>query len=326
MVTIAIIGAGQLGSRHLQSLSKLEYPAIIYVVDPQLPSLQLAKERYLEISSDNLDMHQIELLTDMEQLPKQLDVVIVATISTVRRTVVEQLVKRCTIQYLILEKFLFTRFDDFDLISELLVTYGIKAFVNCPRRMWPFYKEMNTLFDHSQRVHYRVSASNIGIGCNAVHFLDHLAYITDDYQFILDHENLDEGYIDSKRSGFIEFTGNLKGISERLHTFQITSYSSENAPVFISIDSATVRCCIDESKGVAMIARANNNWVWEQHQFETIYQSNLSHVAISQLIESGNCELTNYEDSSKLHKAILSSLYAHLRKSQDNEVSECLVT
>lgn len=326
MVNIAIIGAGQLGSRHLQALSKLNAPATIFVVDPQISSLHVAEERYREVCSVDGNQHHIELLTEMEQLPKSIDVVIVATISIVRRSVIEQLLNGSEIKYLILEKFLFTQFEDYDAVSELILLKGVKAFVNCPRRMWSFYKEINTLFKHAKRVHYSVSASNIGIGCNTVHFLDHLAFITNDYEYKFNHENLDEGYIDSKRKGFIEFTGVLKGISKGRSTFQITSFDSENAPVFISIESETVRCCIDESKGTAMVAQASNNWTWRKIHFDTIYQSNLTHIAVSQLIESDTCDLTVYDDSSKLHKAILSALYAHLRTTRGGEMLECLVT
>ena len=44
MPTIVIIGAGGIGSRHLQSLSNIKIPLQIFVVDPILKALKIAKK------------------------------------------------------------------------------------------------------------------------------------------------------------------------------------------------------------------------------------------------------------------------------------------
>ena len=46
MNNICIIGAGQLGSRHLQALKMVLQPLLITVVDPSSESLKMAEERY----------------------------------------------------------------------------------------------------------------------------------------------------------------------------------------------------------------------------------------------------------------------------------------
>ena len=48
MHQIAIIGAGQLGSRHLQGLAKLQLPCQVHVVDPSPKSLEVARQRFAE--------------------------------------------------------------------------------------------------------------------------------------------------------------------------------------------------------------------------------------------------------------------------------------
>ena len=42
MKTIAIIGAGQLGSRHLQALVAVDFPLTVQVVDPSNEALKIA--------------------------------------------------------------------------------------------------------------------------------------------------------------------------------------------------------------------------------------------------------------------------------------------
>jgi len=43
---IALIGAGQLGSRHLQGLAKISYDCNITVVEPSMESMEQTKLRY----------------------------------------------------------------------------------------------------------------------------------------------------------------------------------------------------------------------------------------------------------------------------------------
>lgn len=45
MKNIAIIGAGQLGSRHLQALAQVNADVILHIVDPSEQSLEVSKQR-----------------------------------------------------------------------------------------------------------------------------------------------------------------------------------------------------------------------------------------------------------------------------------------
>lgn len=49
MYHIAIIGAGQLGSRHLQGLKRAQIPMKIQVVNNALQALEVAEERYEQV-------------------------------------------------------------------------------------------------------------------------------------------------------------------------------------------------------------------------------------------------------------------------------------
>ena len=81
-----IIGAGQLGSRHLQGLLKFDKEQIIYVLDTSVSSLDIAKERASEVESK----HTIRYLTNWDSIPSELDLVIVATGASVRSKVVNR--------------------------------------------------------------------------------------------------------------------------------------------------------------------------------------------------------------------------------------------
>ena len=54
MHSIAIIGAGQLGSRHLQAIARLTMPARVYLVDPSDAARDVARQRFGEMPANPL--------------------------------------------------------------------------------------------------------------------------------------------------------------------------------------------------------------------------------------------------------------------------------
>ena len=109
---VIIIGAGNLGSRHLQALALINKLINIDVIDPSEQALKVAKERFEQISV-NKDLNNIRFLSNMNNLREFIDVAIIATSSNIRKEVVEQLLKNRKIKYLILEKVVFQSYDDF---------------------------------------------------------------------------------------------------------------------------------------------------------------------------------------------------------------------
>jgi ornithine cyclodeaminase/alanine dehydrogenase-like protein (mu-crystallin family) len=46
MRQLVIVGAGNIGSRHLQALKLVKTPLKIHVIDPSMNALKISKERY----------------------------------------------------------------------------------------------------------------------------------------------------------------------------------------------------------------------------------------------------------------------------------------
>ena len=101
-MNIAIIGGGNIGSRHLQAVARIDKQLNIFVVDPSVSSRDLAGERFREIASSSI--HDLEMLEKIDQLPQIIEIAIVATNSAIRRQIVEELLENSTVSYLILEK------------------------------------------------------------------------------------------------------------------------------------------------------------------------------------------------------------------------------
>ena len=68
MKNIALIGCGQLGSRHLQALAFVKHKVKIQVVDSSSDSLKIAEIRFKEVSQ-NFEGH-ISFHNDIRDLEK----------------------------------------------------------------------------------------------------------------------------------------------------------------------------------------------------------------------------------------------------------------
>lgn len=325
MSAIAIIGSGQIGSRHLQALSLIDRPVSLYVVDPDAGSLKVARERFAQCG-EAAKVRKVDFLESIVPLPESLDLVIVATGAKVRRSVVDGLLALKKVRYLILEKFLFQKSDDLQQVKELLANAGVKTWVNCPYRMVPFYKELKTKFEKTAKFDYSVSGSLIGIGCNAIHYLDMLAFFSGQSDFELYNDALDKTIIPSKRPGFIEFTGTLHGVSPAGSRFVLTSFSDGVAPIVISIVTDTLRCLIRENEAKCWLSEASNDWLWQEIDFAIPYQSQLTHLAAQKILDTGNCDLTTYEESSRLHGQLLKIFSKHLHENSVLEDGACPIT
>ena len=97
MIKSLIIGAGQLGSRHLQGLLKFEKEQLVYVLDPSENSLNISKERAQEVENK----HNVIYRNDWGELPTEFDLVIVATGANVRSKVVSKLLTDFKVENLI---------------------------------------------------------------------------------------------------------------------------------------------------------------------------------------------------------------------------------
>ena len=179
MKNICIIGAGQIGSRHLQALKSVKVPLNIRVIDLYSSSLDTARERY-----DSLKIKNPHIITYSQKIDidKPLDIAIIATSSNVRRKVIEELFSKTKVKYMILEKILFNNLDDYESVSDLLKKSKCKCFVDMSMRTMPFYNSLKKEFDKKSII-FSVSGSAYGLVTNAIHYIDYIANLSDCYDY-----------------------------------------------------------------------------------------------------------------------------------------------
>jgi predicted dehydrogenase len=326
MNKIAIIGAGQLGSRHLQSIAKYKSPLEIYVIDPSKEALDMAFSRYNEIFRIVNIQHVINLFQSLTELPKEIDLAVIACNSMQRRSIIEELYERSHAKYLILEKFLFPKINDYLAVEAIFKKYNVTAWVNCSRRMYSDYQNLKKIVQDDQEYIIQVTAGNLGLASNSIHYLDLFSFLGAKEPYIIQCDNLKPEVFKSKREGYIDFFGTLT-VRTTNGILTISSFPDSSYPITVSISTPFRKIYIQETlKPHMAICDKETNWNPNILPFKVQFQSELTHLAVNEIFEHNTCSLTPYSESVMLHLVMLQSFTSFLEKISGNTIEVCPIT
>lgn len=320
MKIICIIGVGNIGSRHLQALKNVKTPLSINVIDTSVDSLNLAKERYESFPNSVNSKHQLKFYQSLEKVPGKIDIAIIATNSSVRRKVIEQLLKGSFVKFMILEKLLFQKNADYLFIQKLLKKKNCQAFVNCSMRTMPTYNKLKTQIKNTP-LNYFVTGSQYGLITNSIHYIDHMAFLTGSLDFTVNTDSLDTIPIETKRKGFLELNGTLTVNFKNGSSGSFSCFSKGDLPHVVEIATPNLRFISREGEKKAYSANAKNKWVWEEIETEIPYQSQMTDKIIKDLLIKNTCQLVGYEESAKIHLTLLDSLLNFLNKNSRKKIN-----
>jgi predicted dehydrogenase len=309
--TIAIIGAGQIGSRHLQGLARSVRAFEVVVVDPSPQALETARRRHAEIAGAAARTVRYE--TSLSALPESIDLAIVATAASVRTPVVRELIARCRVRYAVLEKVLVQRPEDLGATADTLDKAGTRAWVNCPRRLSDFYEGLREAFDRHGPLRMTVQGGAWDPGCNAIHFIDLYAFLTGASITAVDTRGLDARWYPSKREGFREIAGTLMVHFDGGGRLELHAQAESAAPTLVTLQCREGQATIWEKAGQAQLTLARAQWRLEERALRLAYQSELTYLVAEQLLERGQCGLPTYAQSAALHEPLLTALLAWAR-------------
>jgi len=319
MSNIAIIGAGNIGSRHLQGLKNLPQDAHIYVIDPYAPSLETSETRWKETGA----AHNVIFSQDITPDLKTIDCAIMASSADSRATMTRKLLDHADVKSIIFEKVLFQDADDYNSIPQLLAQKNIAAWVNCPRRLWPVYKSFFAKTGAPQKVHLKITGSSWGLACNAIHMIDLLSWLSGETHYKMTEANLDPKIISSKRPGFVEFTGSFAGEFRNGSTFMIESSAEQGTPYALSLSTGNISMVVHEDSDHYDI---NTGDGWKTEKLVMPYQSQLSGDIVKDILISGTCALTPFSDSVALHTPLISMFLEHYNSINGGNSKICPIT
>jgi predicted dehydrogenase len=323
---IILVGAGQLGSRHLQGLSKLDLYTDITVIDPNTQALSTAQARLEEVGGSRY-IKKINFASSLDKVElTEATLAIIATTADFRLGTTRSLLEKMRIKNILFEKVLCQSNKEINEISHLVQLNNANAWVNCPRRVYPFYSELKQLFSQENPITYYLDGGEWGLACNAIHFLDHIAFLIGKSAFEIDGNRLDQGFVKSKREKFIELTGSLTGFFADGSEFVLHSRRGSQAPHIIYIQSKEFQIIIDETRGQARIAEKDTDWQWRQVDFRLPFQSELTHIVVRDILTKGRCDLTTLEESCRIHSPFLEVILCHLNKDCVDLLNACPIT
>ena len=301
ILNIAIIGCGNIGSRHLQALSLIKEGAIIYLVDNSTQSIDISKERFEQVVNKE-DRKNFKIkVRRINEIESDIDVAIIATSSLNRAMLTKELIEHNNIKYIIFEKFLFQNRSDYSEIQSLLKENGIKAWVNQWMSSSDAFQEMANWFDRNLK-EIIIDGKNWGMACNSVHFLDYLDSLSGRTDLNIQASDVDKKVLKSKRPGYYELTGTIaiqsnNGVklilsSSNLKTDGVIhikmSGGNKRLEATLSIDEISCNFYDGDSKK-------------SFKRYTLPMQSKTTGDTVQNIFKNGVCSLPTYEQSVKHH-------------------------
>lgn len=325
MNSVIILGAGNIGSRHLQGLSNLKNKANIHIVDPDKTSLEVSQTRWDNIKKTNQSsVSYHKSLADVNS--QEFDVAIISTTSSVRKNVFETVIDQKSIDNIIFEKFLFQNESDFHEVSSLLNSYDINAWVNHARRYRPTYKKIVEQIN-DKPIEITVSGSQWGIGCNGIHYVDVYGWVTGSEVINWDNSQLQRRLLSAKRDGYVEFVGALTGNDKFGNCINLICIEGEEPRKNVSISTPKQEWIINQSinKGLH-ITKKSDGWNSKQIPVELPYVSEITGSVVNEIINEGTCALPTYDEAKVYHIGLLRTLKDHVEKVRGESIENCPIT
>jgi len=318
---ILLVGCGNIGSRHLQGLVKIKDSVEIIVIDPSNEAQNLAKERLNEIQY-NTSQFQIIWKNSIDGI-KESDLVIIATPSKGRKNLIKNLLSLGHLRFLI-EKMVCQSDAEYEEILEQLSEHNAKVWINATRRYFKSYKLIKELFVNSDTIHLSVKAGNMGLGSNAIHFVDLFSWLTNNNKIKLNGDFLTDEIFPSKRGkNYFEFAGLITGSNPTGSFLSINFLPHDDMPLTVRIYDKNNDLIIDEINENITKNRGFKN---KELEFKTEFQSNLTGNMISDIFLDDDCNLPSIEEQHIAHKELFRIFNNHIEKITKERKDLCPIT
>jgi hypothetical protein len=267
---ILIVGLGQLGSRYLQGLINNDPMLTVDILEPS----DEAYEKCLGIISSAAELSALDIKrVTMESLVDHYIVCIVATTAAPRSEIISNISSKTRVGNWVIEKVLAQSEEQLQTILDK-VRGSDGAWVNTPRRRTSLYRTLKQLLDTSRPIRFEANFANLGLGCNAIHFIDVASWLVDSPVACVEVSS-PRGWKPSKRDGYKEFEGELTAYFEDSSLLRLKS--DFEGPTAVTVYQNTKLFRVSENEGIYAGERF--------YPGRVEYQSELSHALISDIIK-----------------------------------------
>lgn len=309
-MNLAIIGCGEIGQRHLESVLNLDYKMKIFLIDKSTICLEKCKQ----ISLKKKKLNSFYFIESVNEIEEDLDFVIIATNSDHRFSALKELYRYKTPKFIILEKFLFNKLSYFEEAKKFFQLSGTKVWVN--QWMSTDFPDLSDIFVETDGINISVKGKNWNFCSNCVHYIEWFHHINNRKKIVLFKSDLENLIIENKRKGFFETFGSLEfhGINNNKLLLQCNYEENGERETLISLSNKSSRAefqfTFNGLKG--FIFRSNQK---KSIDFKIRYLSERTSVYIKSILEKNECTLPTYDQSVLHHKLVFQTLKNHFDKS-----------
>ena len=243
---IIVVGAGQIGSRHLQALAKIPGVTHVVAVDPLPESRQRAATRWRDVPGH--EHADLQLVSSIAEVPvERYDLAVLASNAPGR---LEQLraVAGLGIKQVLAEKLLFQSLEEIDAALELCRSSGVRLY---PNYVYRYASPWAILAGRlgGKPFELRVAAGDIGLGTNLPHWLDLFEYLAASPLIELSVELARPAYASKRGGGLLDFAGRAEGMSASGARVALSFVDGIAVPV-ATIMTAEGDLVLDEASGI----------------------------------------------------------------------------
>lgn len=305
---ILIAGAGELGSRYLQSVSTCKVPLEVHLLSNNPQSLDICAIRWAQANEgSSAHTHKVFYHTELGSLPDSFDVVIVASTADSRPLLVESIAKRSQVTYWIIEKVIAQSIAGVEFILTQ-VSGASNSWVNYYMTSQTWYEQIKGQLGAGSSKHMEIRGGDWGLACNALHFFHLFEWFSGEQLISMDGSCLAEAWHESKRPGHWEVFGEIKGEFSNGGTVRLIAESGPPQYSLVLHDGE-LSWRIDEPTGVAR--RSDGFEVRGRVPFQS------ERRLVEEILCSGTCGLPTLTGIANADKSFIGLMLDHWQKCND---------
>lgn len=295
VITVAILGVGNIGCRHLQSLIKTNFSINIYLYDIDLKKVEnVAREIEL---NDNNKKAKVFVINSLLDLPSKIFLCIVATTAISRLSTLIKV--QSNIRFLVLEKVLTSSLDELKIYKNLACKYE-KVYVNMPYYFQDIFAQMFDLIKNPKKIIFQ--GNDYGIACNFVHLLDIAEKLLSKKILISNKSESEILWKESSRKGFYDLTGKIKLVINTGEIIDIFSGKENKTDIQIKVLDNSNELIYDWETGDL----SKNGFKVLNNQIP--FQSERSIKILEDLLRNKAPQIASLEKAIRIHEILINVL------------------
>ncbi len=324
---ILLVGCGQLGSRHLQGVSRLADVAEVVVIDTDPAALSLGRARIAEVPDRNESI-RYEWLEGLSGVSGEVDLCVVATLSMGRPELIERVAHATGCRIYLTEKVVAQSVAEYERLLGFAASEGLSVWVNCKTRAYGIHGYFKSKIEAGSPIAFSHHGGNHGLGNNGVHSADLFAFYTGCSSIDVRASQVDPILHPSKRGAdYFDLSGTLFGVADDSSTYTLSFARTPEACEHIAVLGSGCRFFVDNMQRYALESYAADGWVWRPVPVEEDWLvSSMTTRFASDILSKGRCDLPTLDECYVSHRFILNALLPHFRSLIAEDLEQCPIT